>query len=147
MRFVRTGVIAAIGYAAIATLQGQQVFRSGTDLVLLTITVNDSNGRLVAGLDQEDFQVYEDGVLQQTTNFSRQPQPIALSLVVDTSTSMEPKLPLTKEAATGFVKRMGQTDVAQIIDFDSQATILQTFTADRSALERAIQRLGAGGST
>ncbi len=106
-----------------------------------------ASNRLVAGLEQEDFQVYEDGVLQQPTNFSRQAQPIALSLVMDTSTSMDPKLPIAHEAASGFVRRLGPNDVAQIIDFDSQAKILQAFTNDRDALERAIRRTEAGGST
>jgi Ca-activated chloride channel family protein len=138
---------AAISTALAGTLTAQQVFRGGTDVVLLTITVSDASNRLVAGLDQEDFQVYEDGVLQQPTNFSRQAQPIALSLVIDTSTSMESKLPIAQEAASGFVRRMGDKDVAQIIDFDSQIKILQTFTADREALDRAIHRTDPGGST
>ena len=139
-------VVAAAVMAAVATMYGQ-VFRSGTDLVLLTITVLDSAQRLVAGLEQEDFEVYEDGVRQDASNFSRQAQPIALSLVMDTSTSMDLKLPIAQEAASGFVRRMGAKDSGQIIAFDNQARILQAFTTDREALERAIKRTEAGGST
>ena len=128
-------------------VSAQQVFRGGTDLVLLTITVLDSGNRLVAGLEQEDFQIYEDGVRQDSTNFSRQAQPIALSLVIDTSTSMDLKLPIAQEAAGGFVRRLGPKDAAQIIDFDSQAKILQPFTEDKEALDRAIKRTEPGGST
>jgi Ca-activated chloride channel homolog len=132
---------------AAAGVRAQQVFRSGTDAVVLTVTVNDSASRLVAGLEQEDFQVFEDQIQQDITNFSRQPQPIALSLVVDTSASMENKLPIAQEAAMGFVRRMGPDDKIQIIDFDSQAKILLEFSSDRDALERAIKRTEAGGST
>ena len=113
----------------------------------LTVTVTDSANRLVAGLEQEDFQVFEDQVQQDITIFSRQPQPIALSLVIDTSASMENKLPIAQEAAMGFVRRMGPEDKIQIIDFDSQSKILQTFSGDRAALEHAIKRTEAGGST
>jgi Ca-activated chloride channel homolog len=130
-----------------AGVRAQQVFRSGTDAVVMTVTVTDAAGRLVAGLEREDFQVFEDMVAQDITNFSRQPQPIALSLVIDTSASMEPKLVIAQEAAMGFIRRMGPDDRAQIIDFDSQAKILQDFTDDRAALERAIKRTEAGGST
>lgn len=133
--------------ALVAAASAQQVFRGGTDAVFLTITVLDGANRLVAGLDQEDFLVFEDGVRQETSNFSRQPQPIALSIVVDTSTSMEPRMSIAQQAATGFVRRLGAKDVAQIIDFDSQAKVAQQFTADRAELESAIQRLEAGGST
>ncbi|HXT69742.1 MAG TPA: VWA domain-containing protein [Vicinamibacterales bacterium] len=143
----RLAAAAAIAAAVTVPAGGQQVFRGGTDLVLLTITVVDGQNRLVAGLDQVDFQIYEDGVLQDPTNFSRQAQPIALSLVIDTSTSMDLKLPIAHEAAGGFIKRMGPKDVAQVIDFDNQAKILQTFTSDREALERAVGRMEAGGST
>ena len=89
----------------------------------------------------------EDGVPQQITNFARDPQPIALSLLIDSSTSMEPKLVIAQEAAIGFARRLSKKDVAQIIDFDSQTQILQTFTTDESLLERAIRRTRAGGST
>ena len=133
--------------AAAAGVRGQQVFKSGTDAVALTITVTDSGNRLVAGLEQEDFQVFEDQVAQEITNFSRQPQPIALSLVIDTSASMESKLPIAQEAAMGFVRRMGPEDRVQIIDFDSTIKVLQQFSGDRDALERAIKKTEAGGST
>ena len=145
---MRMASLAAVLVAAVAVpLAGQQVFRGGTDVVLLTITVLDSSNRLVAGLDQEDFQIYEDGIKQDPSNFSRQAQPIALSLVIDTSTSMDLKLPIAHEAASGFIRRLGLKDVAQVIDFDNQAKILQTFTSDRVALERAIRATDAGGST
>jgi Ca-activated chloride channel family protein len=132
---------------AAAGLDAQGVFRGGTDVVLLNVTVFDQSGRLVPGLDRPDFQVFEDGVLQEISNFARDPQPIALSLLIDSSTSMEPKLAIAQEAATGFAKRLSKKDVAQIIDFDSQTQILQTFTNDEAALERAIRRTRAGGST
>lgn len=138
--------VVAMAVAA-AGVRAQQVFRSGTDAVVLTVTVMDSASRLVAGLEQDDFQVFEDQVKQDITNFSRQPQPIALSLVIDTSASMENKLPIAQEAAMGFVRRMGPDDRIQIIDFDSQAKILLEFSRDREALERAIKRTEAGGST
>ena len=141
--------LAAVACAAVltGTAAARQVFKSGTDLVLLNVTVTDSAGHLVSGLTQEEFQVYEDGVLQTVTNFSRDPLPIALSIALDTSTSMERKLPVAQEAAVGFARRLTPKDVAQIIDFDSQAQILQTFTNDKAALEQAIRRTQAGGST
>jgi Ca-activated chloride channel family protein len=142
-------VLATLACAAVlgGTAAARQVFKAGTDLVLLNVTVADAAGHLVTGLNQEDFQVYEDGVLQTVTNFSRDPLPIALSIALDTSTSMERKLPVAQEAAAGFVRRLTPKDVAQIIDFDSQAQILQSFTNDKAALEQAIRRTQAGGST
>ena len=123
-----------------------QVFRVGTDVVSLNITVTEGEA-LVPGLEQALFNVYEDGVQQDITYFSRTPQPIALSLLIDTSTSMEQKLVVAQEAAIGFAKRLQPTDAAQIIDFDSRHEILQSFTADRQLLEQAIRKTQVGGST
>ena len=141
---------AAIGLLAVAgasALAAQQAFRGGTELVRLTVTVLDASNRLVAGLDEEDFQIFEDNVRQDLSNFSRQPLPTALSLVIDTSVSMEPRLTVAQGAAIGFVKRLGANDLAQVLSFDSTTKILIEFTQDKDALERAIRRTEASGST
>jgi Ca-activated chloride channel family protein len=128
-------------------LSGQR-FRAGVDVVSLNVTVTDAaTSRLVRDLAEADFEVYEDGVKQDLSFFSRTQQPIALAILLDTSASMEDKLALAQEAAIGFAKRLGPTDVAEIVDFDSKVDILQTFTNDRTALERAIRSTNADGST
>lgn len=136
------GAVYVVGPAGLAA----QVFRVGTDVVSLNVTVTEGEV-LIPGLEQSRFSVYEDGVQQNISYFSRTPQPIALSLLIDTSTSMDQKLPVAQEAAIGFARRLQPTDAAQIIDFDSRHEILQTFTADRDLLEKAIRRTQVGGST
>ena len=142
----RLAIAAALGLAT-ASLSGQQIFRSGADIVLLNVTVTSRDGHFVSGLDKGDFQVFEDGMLQEISNFTRDQQPIALSLVLDASTSMEKRLPIAQQAAIGFVRRLGARDVAQIMSFDSRTETLQDFTDDRAVLESAILRTHAGGST
>ena len=141
-----TGCAAGLAVVVGAAGLSAQIFRVGTDVVSLNITVTEGE-TLVPGLEQARFSVYEDGVQQQIAYFSRTPQPIALSLLIDTSTSMEHKLVVAQEAAIGFARRLNPTDAAQVIDFDSRHEILQTFTADRTLLERAIRRTQVGGST
>ena len=130
-----------------ATVSAGQVFRGRTDLVVLNVTVSDSAGRLVPGLEPAAFQVFEDGVLQTVTNFTRDPQPIALAILLDSSVSMEAKLKTAQEAAIGFVRRLTPKDVAEVIDFDTHAQVLQRFTTDVDKLEAAIRRTQADGST
>lgn len=123
-------------------------FRAGVDLVSLNVTVSESgSSRYVTDLDQQDFQVYEDGVLQEVTFFNKTNLPVALGLLLDTSASMETKLPLAQEAAIGFAKKLRPQDLAEVIDFDSRVLILQTFTSKASELEQAIRKTSAGGST
>src|SRR5262249_6671343 len=123
-------------------------FRAGVDLVSLNVTVSENgSARYVTDLEQQDFQVYEDGVLQEVTFFNKTNLPVALGLLLDTSASMEAKLPLAQEAAIGFAKKLRPQDLAEVIDFDSRVLILQTFTSKASELEQAIRKTSAGGST
>jgi Ca-activated chloride channel homolog len=113
----------------------------------LNVTVTDSANHYVTDLEQGDFQVYEDGVKQDVSFFSRRLQPVALSLLLDSSASMEDKLATLQAAAGNFVRRLKPNDIAQIIDFDSRVDIRQAFTGNQSELQAAIERTAAGGST
>jgi len=124
----------------------QAPFRGGVDLVSLNVTVSDGQ-RYVTDLEEADFEIYEDGLKQQTTFFSKVQQPIALAVLLDTSASMEGKLETAQEAAIGFARRIRPRDLMEVIDFDAQVTILQAFTGDVPALERAIRQASVNGST
>jgi Ca-activated chloride channel family protein len=124
-----------------------QVFRSGIDTVLLSVTVTNARNQPLGALGQSDFQVFENGIPQKISVFARDPQPIALSLLLDSSTSMEDTLGMAQDAAIGFAHGLGRQDVAQVIDFNSDIRIRQAFTNDARALEDAIRRIRAGGST
>jgi Ca-activated chloride channel family protein len=141
---LRLTVLAAVVAASLPL--SAQIFRGGIDVVSLNVTVTESD-KLIPGLDESLFAVYEDGVQQDISFFSRAAQPIALSLLIDTSTSMETKLAVAQEGAIGFAKRLTGSDTAQIIDFDSRVEILQPFTNDPLLLESAIRRTQVGGST
>jgi Ca-activated chloride channel family protein len=132
--------------AGAAGTRAPQSIRGGVDLVSLTVTVTEGP-RYVTDLDAQDFEVFEDGVRQQPTLFSRLQQPVALAILLDTSASMEGKLETAQEAAIGFARRMRPGDVMEVIDFNGQVNILQTFTGDAAALERAIRQATVNGST
>jgi Ca-activated chloride channel homolog len=124
-----------------------QRFRAGIEVVSLSVTVTDAAQKFVRDLTESEFEVFEDGVKQDLTFFSRTQQPVALALLIDTSASMEGQLSLAQEAAIGFVRRLQPEDLAEVVDFDSKVDILQTFTSDRASLEQAIRRTAADGST
>ena len=63
-------------------------FRSRVDIVQVTVSVTDANGRLITGLTQDDFQIFEDGVEQQITQFTDKRVPVSLGMLLDASDSM-----------------------------------------------------------
>ena len=117
------------------------------DVVSLSVTVTDGMNHYVTDIEPAEFSVFEDGVKQNITFFSRRQQPIALSLLLDTSASMEQHLTTLQVAASNFVRRLKPNDIAQIIDFDSRVEIRQAFTSNLADLEAAITQTVAGGST
>jgi len=122
-------------------------FRAGVDLVSLSVTVSAPGQRYVAGLSRDDFTVIENGVRQDLTFFATTGVPLALALLIDTSASMDEALGTAQEAAIGFARQLGRADIATVVDFDSTVQIAQGFTNDGRALESAIRRTAAGGST
>jgi Ca-activated chloride channel homolog len=123
------------------------VFRAGVDVVSLNVTVVDGQNHYVTDLDQAEFSVFEDGAKQELTFFNHGNLPIALSLLIDTSASMEQRMTVAQEAAIGFARRLRPNDLAQVLDFDSRVEIAQNFTSSIPELEKAIRSTAAGGST
>ena len=134
-------LLTAVGLSA---QQGR--FRAGVEIVSLSITVTDGT-KYVTGLEQDDFEVFEDGAKQSISFFSHVQQPVALAILLDTSNSMEDKIATAQEAAIGFVRRMKKNDAIEVIEFNSQVRIPQPFTNDVNALERAIRATTVNGST
>jgi Ca-activated chloride channel family protein len=122
-------------------------FRSGVELIAMNVTVTDGSHRYVTDLARQDFRIFEDGRAQEATFFQKSSLPLALALLIDTSDSMDQHLAVAQEAAIGFVRALGPTDVASLIDFDSRVRVRQDFTNDRNALEQAIRQTAARGRT
>jgi Ca-activated chloride channel family protein len=138
--------VAGLGLA-LAAQESPQVFRSGVAVVSLNVTVSDSQQHFITDLEQGDFTVLEDGAKQELIYFSKTHLPMALSLLIDTSASMEERLLVAQDAAVGFAQRVRPEDLAQVVDFDSRVQVTQAFTSDKAALEKAIRSTSSGGST
>ena len=139
----------AVAVTLAATVPAQQLpsFRAGVDLVSLSVTVIDTSGRYVTDLTPDPLYVFEDGAKQDIAYFNRADVPIALSLLLDTSASMEDKMATAREAAIGFARRLRPQDLGQLIGFADRVEVLQPITSDQAAIERAIRKTVANGST
>ena len=141
-------VLLAAAFAAPLAIEAQQpAFRSAIDVVSMNVTVIDSTNRYITDLTEKDFEIYEDGVKQEMTLFNRSNLPVALSLLIDTSSSMEDRMAVAQDAAIGFVRKLRPSDLGEVIGFDSRAEVLQKFTNNPADLEQAIRKTVAGGST
>jgi Ca-activated chloride channel family protein len=139
------------GFAQVPGGSGQApsapVFRSGSALVALNVTVQDPAAKYVAGLQSADFAVYEDGVRQDVRFFESSAVPVDLIVLIDTSSSMTDKIGAVHDAAAGFLKSLRAGDRGAVVSFDDSVSILQPLTSDQALLEKAVRATAAHGST
>ncbi len=146
-------VIAAAAFAALAVVstdaQESFRFRSGVELINVTATVTDEDGRFVSGLRQEDFTVYEDGEVQQVSHFSNERVPVSLGIALDTSGSMtSEKMAAARAAIDRFIyDLLGPEDELFFMQFANRPDIVQEWTSDRRRISRAVGSVGSGGGT
>ena len=143
---------AALGLALMITARDTSTaqtptFRSGVDLVPLTVTVTDNSGKYVRGLTGDNFVILEDGIEQPLSFFASSDIPVDVALVIDTSASMRADLPLVQAAATGLVRALGPDDRGAVMSVNDRAGLPQPFTNDRASVEDAVRRLTTAGST
>jgi len=118
-----------------------------TEMVQLDVKVTDQNGRPVFGLTKDDFTVYEDKVSQNIESVSREETPVSMGLVIDTSSSMRPKLYTVSEAAIHLIKQMRPNDETFLVQFKTEAELVQEFTSDQRDLQEALRKIYASGGT
>jgi Ca-activated chloride channel homolog len=123
------------------------VLQSRVDLVSLSVSVTDRANHYVADLEPQDFTVFEEGAPQTVTYFRKSEAPLVLTLLLDSSSSMQLKLPTAQRAAVGFVEQLTPADTASVLQFGTRVTTLQELTRDRAALVNAIRRSAADGQT
>jgi VWFA-related protein len=118
------------------------------ELVSLFATVLDAQGKLVTGLAEEDFLVFEDGVQQKISQFSRDYVPLSVVILLDASSSMSgTKLEDAVKSLQEFLKRLNPGDEAMLTTFRTRPTVLQPFTRDLEKVREALKKLEAKGST
>jgi Ca-activated chloride channel family protein len=124
-------------------------FKSGVELVNVTATVSDVNGRFVPGLRQEDFIVYEDEEPVTVTQFSAERVPVSLGIALDTSGSMAGNKIQEAQAALERLLNdlLDRQDEAFLYRFSNTPVLLQSWTKDRQLLSRALGRIEPNGGT
>jgi Ca-activated chloride channel family protein len=144
---VRALALASAAAAALAIPTNAQI-RVSTQTVPLYVTVTDASKRLVPDLQREDFEVYDNGKLQELTNFDNQVTPITVVVMLDTSGSMTLALDLVKQAAEEFLIRMLPDDKGKVGAFNDKIEVKPQpglpFSNNRDQLIRYLNDLDFG---
>ncbi len=117
------------------------------DLVVVEATVRDEHGGIVDNLKRENFHLFEDGIEQEISHFSRDELPLAVALVVDRSGSMAPVLNELRRAAYDTLSLLKPDDQVALFAFAATAERLEYLTTDRQRIADDLAGIRAGGGT
>lgn len=138
------------GFAVAQTKPEDQEIRVQTDLIEVPFVVKDRAGTPILNLKKSNFQVYEDGKLQELTDFAASSAPFEVALVLDTSGSTLAELPLIKRAAQNFIASLRPGDRVSIIAYRAEreagrptaiSELITPLTSDRVVLASALDRV------
>ena len=131
-----------------ATGQGTTpTYRSGVEIVALSVSVVDARRQFVTDLEPRDFEVLENGIRRELAFFGAAAVPVDVMLLLDTSSSMDAQLAIVADAAAGFIRTLRPRDRAAVVGFTTRVTMLQPFTSDVALLEAAVRRPVTSGKT
>jgi len=124
-------------------------FRTGIELINVTATVTDTNGRFVSGLQKDDFRVYQDNELQEVTHFSNERVPVSLGILLDTSGSMAgEKMVAAREALNSFLSLLDDPeDEVFLYTFSNHPELVEGWTRDKRRVSYELGRVQVHGGT
>ena len=124
-----------------------EVLRVETNLVTMPVSVLDREGRFIAGLQQKDFRIFENGIEQKVEYFQSVEQPFTVVLMIDVSPSTAFQIDEIHEGAIAFVNQLRPADKVMVIAFDDNVRELCQPTNNRRTLRDAIYQAQFGDGT
>jgi len=148
MKVSRIAGAAALAAAMSTALLAQQpTFKAGTQVVSIFATVTDPQKRLVSGLTQDDFLVFDNEKPQPLVYFDNSIRPINVVVMLDTSGSMTLNIDLLKQAAEQFLIRLLPEDKARVGAFNDKIQFNAQWSNNRDQLITDTKNLDFGNGT
>jgi Ca-activated chloride channel homolog len=134
------------GADALNSRPGSRI-RMDVDLVLVPVTITDPMNRLVTGLEQDDFFVYENNSVQKIKTFATEDAPVSIGIIMDLSGSMTSKIIRARDSILQFMKTANPQDEFFVIGFNDRPELIEDFTNSIEDIEARLQTVRAGHRT
>src|SRR4030081_1314763 len=118
--------------------RSSNTIRTRVDLVLVPVTVTDGMDRVVVGLDQKNFQLYEGKQAQEIEHFFSEDGPVSIGVILDISGSMKTKIERAREAVQEFLKAANPQDEFFLITFADRPQVVQDFTQKLEDIQEGL---------
>jgi len=112
--------------------------RTSVNLVLVPVTVMDDANRMVTGLGQDNFHLFEDNHPQLIKNSWKEDEPVSIGILLDVSGSMEDKFDRAQDAVKAFLQDSNPQDEFFLVTFANQPTLVRDFTQDADDIQSSL---------
>jgi Ca-activated chloride channel family protein len=126
---------------------GASLIRTSVDLVMVPVSITDGSHRPVIGLDQDNFQLFENKRPQEIKHFSSEDTPVSIGILVDTSGSMSYKLARAREAVLQFCEAANPQDEFFMVTFADSPRLATDFTTHPEQIENDLLTVRSKGQT
>jgi Ca-activated chloride channel family protein len=125
----------------------EPTFRLDSTLVILPVTVTDTAGKFVQGLQRSNFAVTDQKIPQEIVSFSRENAAVSIGIVFDVSGSMQQKIAVARTAVREFLATVEQADEMFLVTFSNRAILATDFNSDDSGILEALLKTRPEGGT
>ncbi len=131
--------LVAVACAAAQESPDKTVFRTGVSLVHVDTEAVSQEGRVVGGLTQRDFRVFDDNKEQPIVQFASEDESLDLILLFDISGSMNLVVQKVSSAAHQAFQSLRPGDRVSVMVFNTRSWVLSPFSDDLAHVERVIR--------
>ena len=120
--------------------------RVQSPLVSTPVTALEGSGEFVYDLDQNEFQIFDNGLPQKIERFEVSSDPIAAVIVIQTNDAVSPLLDHVRPLGSVFsTLLLGERGQAAVILFDDRVRVAQEFSNSSDQLSRTLRGITARG--
>jgi Ca-activated chloride channel family protein len=126
-----------------------ETIKLSTVQVVINISVTDTKGKFVSGLDKEAFTLTEDQQQQDMVEFLGEDAPLAVAVLIDTSGSaLEQDLQKARNAVLDLANRLRPNDVLAVYTFgESGVQMVRDYSQGVRDLKPILKQLKGHGNT
>ena len=117
-----------------------------TRRVIVPVTVKDSKGQLVAGLEKDDFRLFSDGIKQKIVGFSSDAVPLSTVVLIDNDLP-DRAVTQVQKSLEAIAGGFGPSDEVSLVTYDQYPNTIFDFSTNNDQLFTQLKRLELGSHT
>lgn len=132
---------------ATATTKPHTDIKVDVNMTLVPVTVMDSYGRSVLGLNPSNFRVFDGNEQRPIISFGTSDAPISIGLIFDCSRSMTDKFPIARQAPLQLFQQLNPEDEAFLVTVSDKPALRQDFTSEFTQIQNSLMFTAPQGTT